>query len=561
MPMRYFLVLILLLLKGALPAHAQITPVQPLVRVSFASSDTRFSQDQAPQVPQQNKWEATAWKGEKVQTQLLVWTKRDIGQLRVKISDLTSGKGNRIGADNGKAGFVRYVLTDEFGEGCGHRKTTDFDSSLVADPIDTVTSIAVQKNTLQPVWLSIQVPANTPAGKYKGVVTVQADKPYTLQVALTVQNRVLPPASQWAFDLDLWQHPAAIARVHGVPLWSPEHYRYMQPYYEMLAAAGQKSITTSIIDEPWNHQTYDDFPGLIKWIKQKDGTWTYDYSLFDAYVAFVMRCGIKERINCYTMIPWKLSFPYYDAGSGKDAVLVAKPGSAEYNAFWASMLKDFARHLKQKGWFGITSISMDERPMPDMQAVIELLKSVDPGWKITMAGDYHPEIEPEIFDYSLAVNWTFDAEALKRRKAQEKPSTFYTSCSHALPNAFTFSPPAEQAWLGWYAASKGFTGYLRWAYNSWVQHPAQDSRFRTWPAGDTYQVYPGPMSSIRFEKLKEGIQDFEKIRLLREEFRQKGDQQKLGELDRILAAFELPVLEKKGAAATVQQAKAALNKL
>lgn len=558
--------ILLLHLSSALLAQTQARQqawgsLKNKVNVSFASSDVRYAQEQVPQVSPQKQWQTTAWKGEKVQAQLLVWADKNIPQLRVTAADLTGEKGARIAAANITAGFVRYVLTDEFDSGCGHRKTTDFDSSMVADPIDPVTSMAVAKNTVQPVWLSIQVPANTPAGNYSGTVTVNAGKPYKLRVSLNVLDHVLPPPSQWAFDLDLWQHPAAIARVHEVPLWSPEHYAHMKPYYEMLAAAGQKSITASIINEPWNHQTYDDFPSLIKWIKQKDGTWKYDYSLFDEYVAFAMRSGIKDRINCYTMIPWKLSFPYYDESAGKEIVLVAKPGSVEYNTFWASMLTDFARHLKEKGWFKITSISMDERPMPDMQAVIELLKSVDPDWKITMAGDYHPEIEPEIFDYSIALSSKFNADALQRRKAQGMPSTFYNSCSSPFPNAFTFSPPAEQAWVGWYAAAQGFTGYLRWAYNSWVQNPLQDSRFKTWPAGDTYQIYPGPMTSIRFEKLKEGIQDFEKIRLLREEFQQKGDQVKLDELNHILSAFEIPALEKTPAADMVQKAKAALNQL
>ena len=49
-----------------------------------------------------------------------------------------------------------------------------------------------------------------------------------------------------------------------------------------------------------------------------------------------------------------------------------------------------------------------------------------------------------------------------------------------------------------------------------------DSRFRAWPSGDTYFVYPGPYSSVRFEKLIEGIQDHEKIRILTEMIREKG---------------------------------------
>ena len=43
-----------------------------------------------------------------------------------------------------------------------------------------------------------------------------------------------------------------------------------------------------------------------------------------------------------------------------------------------------------------------------------------------------------------------------------------------------------------------------------------DSRFVTWPSGDAYLVYPFAQSSIRFERIREGIQDFEKIRILRE---------------------------------------------
>ena len=63
-----------------------------------------------------------------------------------------------------------------------------------------------------------------------------------LNLSLNVLDQVLPSADKWKFDLDFWQHPAAIARVHNVPLWSEEHFKYMRPYYTMLAdAAGPMS--------------------------------------------------------------------------------------------------------------------------------------------------------------------------------------------------------------------------------------------------------------------------------------------------------------------------------
>jgi hypothetical protein len=79
---------------------------------------------------------------------------------------------------------------------------------------------------------------------------------------------------------------------------------------------------------------------------------------------------------------------------------------------------------------------------------------------------------------------------------------------------FTFSDPAEAVYAAWYAKANGFDGFLRWAYNSWVENPVMDSRFRSWPSGDTFIVYPEARSSIRFERLIEGIQDVEKLSLL-----------------------------------------------
>ena len=44
----------------------------------------------------------------------------------------------------------------------------------------------------------------------------------------------------------------------------------------------------------------------------------------------------------------------------------------------------------------------------------------------------------------------------------------------------------------------------------------RDARYGSWAAGDCFLVYPGGNSCIRFEKLREGIVDYEKIRIIRE---------------------------------------------
>ena len=202
---------------------------------------------------------------------------------------------------------------------------------------------------------------------------------------------------------------------------------------------------------------------------------------------------------------------------------------------------------------------MDERAMRDMQNAIKLIKEADPNYKVSLAGNYHGEIESDIYDYCIAFGQKFPEEIKAKRDENGQRSTVYTCCTESFPNTFTFSAPAEATWIGWHVAAGNYDGYLRWAYNSWTANPLQDSRFRTWAAGDCYLVYPDGRSSIRFERLIEGIQDFEKINVLRKEF--TNNPAKLKAIDAAIATF---MLNKRGNQTTetqVRNAEKLLNSL
>lgn len=539
---------------------------QPGSYVRFASADVRYKKHSAPNAASlPATWTAKAWKGEKVHTQVLVWSTSALSGVSLAGSALNDGKGNVIPASQVSARFVRYVMTDGLnpeGGGCDERPPGKYDSSLVADPIDLIKTLDVPQQTTQPVWLSVAVPPTAAAGRYTGTLTVTSRslaKPAVLTYTIDVQNHALPAPKDWKFHLDLWQNPYSVARVHGVPVWSKEHMKLMRPYMKMLADAGQKSITATIIHDPWRSQTEDVYGSMVKWTKKKDGSWAYDYAIFDQWVSYMMDLGIDRFINCYSMIPWNLKFSYYDEAARKDTFLIAKTGTPEYDAHWRPMLVDFARHLKQKGWFEKTTIAMDERPMEAMQQALTLIKSIDKNFRVSLAGNYHPELQPDLIDYCLAVNQTIDAPTLQQRQKTGFNTTYYTCCTERYPNTFTFSPPAESTFISWYAANKGYDGYLRWAYNCWVKDPLRDSRFRTWPAGDTYIVYPGPRTSIRFERLIEGIQDYEKIRILKEEFNAKGQKDKAQQLEKALSSVDVSTLTTKPAAEVLNPAKAVIN--
>ena len=205
---------------------------------------------------------------------------------------------------------------------------------------------------------------------------------------------------------------------------------------------------------------------------------------------------------------------------------------------------------------------MDERPMKDMQAAIKVIKDADKDYKISLAGIYHDEIERDLYYYCIAYGNDFPSEVLARRRAEGKISTYYTCCTEGFPNTFTFSPPAEAAWMAVHALGGNYDGYLRWSYNSWTRDPLRDSRFRSWAAGDTYCVYPGPRSSIRFERLIQGLQICEKIVQLRKEYTRTGQKAKLQKLNKMVKKFTpqvVPASKRALAAPMVEEIEQLLN--
>lgn len=544
---------------------AQVNMAQETL-LGWGSTDIRYPQADKPQPAKAALWKGKAWKGERVNAQAVLWTANGLKGVSVSVNDLKNGAAV-IPSSAITANFAGYVKTDELSKdgstGCGHRPDpTKWDSSMVADLLMDAKTIDIKARSAQPVWLNIRVPEGSKAGIYKGTLTVTAEgvKPMQLQVEVNVLNHTLPAPREWPFHLDLWQNPYAVARYYGVPLWSKAHFDAMRPLMKRLADAGQKGITCSIMHKPWAGQTYDHFDSMIGRIKMLDGRWAYDYTVFDRWVEFMMNeAGIDQYIYCYTMIPWALSFDYYDQATARVQFVNAKPGEEAYAGYWEPFLKDFARHLRQKGWFDKTMIAMDERGLDAMKEAIKVIRKADPDYKISLAGNYHGEIQHELFDLCIAYHQSFPPEVMAERKKAGKISSVYTCCSEPRPNTFTFSPTAEATWLGWHAAAGNYDGYLRWAFNSWPEDPLHDSRFRTWAGGDTYLVYPGNQSSIRFERLIEGIQDYEKIRVLRREFEARKDTKKLNKLNKAVAEFAADRITPDNAADMVNEARRVLN--
>lgn len=513
----------------------------------WGSIDVRYSRSEVPTLPATKRLTLHGWRGERVSAQAVLMVPKKVRLATLSVSDLRKGR-SAISADAVRRYFVCYTLADK---DC-HRK----DSVLMPDRLDP-SPRPIEAESVRPIWLDVRIPRDAEPGKYTGSLTVTLDgQELSLPFVVEVAKRTLPEPKDWTFHLDLWQNPYAVARYYNVPLWSEEHFNAMRPIMRMLAEAGGKVITTSIIQHPWNGQTEDPFESMIMKARSVEGEWRYDYTVFDRWVQFMMDCGITQQIDCYTLVPWHYRFDYIDLATNSVRYVACKPGEKAYEDFILPFLRDFARHLRQKGWFSRTCIAMDERPIEQMQAVYELVRRADPEYRIEGAFNYFPEITANVHDVSVSFESALLAEdVLQARHEKGNPVTFYTCCGPTRPNTFTFSPPAESAYMGWHALAAGYDGYLRWAYNSWVKAPCQDSRFRTWASGDCFLVYPG-QSSIRMERLVNGIQDFEKARILLRELKGR----KLQQLRDAIATFRPnKFAEQDDASLLVQHAEAVLR--
>jgi len=445
----------------------------------------------------------TGWKGERVNAQILVQSAQSLKQLRITSTNMKSRAGKAFPI---KANFIKF--TQSHGT-----PIADIISNKSNEQLNDASGIN------RGVWVSLDIPRNASVGTYQGKIKISAkgEKSIIIPVAIKVQPQTLPAAKDWGILLDIWQHPDSVARWHDVEPWSDEHFAIMKPMMKRLADSGQKVITAALIDEAWGGQTYDKFGAMIEWIKEKDGRLSWDYTNFDKWIDFMINeVGIKDQISCYTMIPWSMKVRVFNKATGEYEFMENNPVAPSFEKLWGPFLSDFSKHVRSKGWEDITTIAIDERPDHLVRATLKIIKKYAPKFEVASAVNAPSSTSGLVYSMSPIITHTasISPEMMKQRRADGKKTTFYVCVHPRRPNNFTFSPLSEGVWLGLFAAVHNYDGFLRWAYMSWGRNPFESTDFAPFPSGDCYLVYPGNRSSLRWEKLRDGIEEFEKYNIL-----------------------------------------------
>ena len=128
---------------------------------SFGSIDQRYDRDKLPCTKNSMTWSGTAWRGERVSAQIVLWTADGADQVRFTTTPLRSKDGREIPTSAVRPQFVRYVLGD---------------ANLIPDVLDTADQLDIPARSTRPIWLSIDIPCNAKAGLYHGNVNVTAQE-------------------------------------------------------------------------------------------------------------------------------------------------------------------------------------------------------------------------------------------------------------------------------------------------------------------------------------------------------------------------------------------------
>lgn len=498
-----------------------------------------------------SKLTVSAWRGERAGLEIPLPEMGD-GFLQLHI------KGNKLLSPHTKPHFLQTVITDDF-QNCGYHPDS-LQAWLVPDIIGTDALEGNDPTFGKAVWCTIEVPKDIKPGTYKQLLVVKRNGKdiATILFAVRIVDRRLSLSSD--FHLNFWQQPYAVSRYYGVRPWSQEHFDLLRPYMKLLARAGQRNASAVLFYEPWGEQSNDKFDAMIETIRKADGSWTYDYTVFDRWISFLDSCGINGDINCFSMVPWDMTFQYYDEGSNSYKQLKTTTDSQEYRDLWIPFLRSFAAHQREKGWFDRTVIAMDERGLGDMLDAYRIAQEAAKGIKMSLAGNYHKELVDKMYDYCIAWGQHFTDEDKKLRQANRWISTTYTACPDHMPNLCTNNDPWEATYLPLYCEANGFNGFLRWSWMNWTENPMYDSRFKLFTPGDTYIVYPEMKSSRRFERLIQGIQNIAKLESLRQAYSKANNQAELDLLQHAMEAFKSSTPAPATLKQNVQYLETLLNK-
>ncbi len=479
----------------------------------------------------------TAARNEKEPLQLAIRSAAALSRVRVQVEPPANRQGQSLPAPT--VNVVGYVPIDHptsyysTKTPAWHRKyptapgSCDGWAGLWPDPLLPRDTFDLAANATQPVWLTVSVPKDAAPGDYTGTVRLLHGSQVIREIPYTVHvwNFTLPDEShvKAIYDCRQW---GGVWQVEGL---SPEESR--RRFWRFMA---ERRVCPDTIH-----------PAPI--LSYRDGQVTADFTAFDqaaeyyfnelklphAYTPgyfYLFGWGLPPAEK-FGQQPYEGTYPFEGADRSK-----LRP---EFKQAYQACLKVYWDHLKEKGWDKKVVLYISDEPFADrpeivaqMKALCAMIREVDPEipiycstwnhvpawdgsltvWGLGHYGLVAPEKLKQIREGGARLWWTTDGQMCT--------DTPYCAVERLLPHyCFKYGAEAYEFWgIDWLTYDP-----YRWGWHSYIHQTDApgNSYWVRYPNGDGFLAYPGgpighdgPVSSVRLEQAREGVEDYEYLYLL-----------------------------------------------
>ncbi|HEC81416.1 MAG TPA: DUF4091 domain-containing protein, partial [Thermoplasmatales archaeon] len=446
--------------------------------------------------------------------QIALRSEENLSNVSIEVSDLTNQQNNEIiGKNNISISLVKNVYV--------YYATKKY----WPDPLSPYKPFDLPKDFTQPIWFTVYVNPDVKKGEYTGLITIKSENIVikTFSLSLTVWNFTLPKEMhcKTAFGLN----KGRVKQFHNID-WDHYYSTVRNKYYQSYK---DHRVTPGFI-EPWYYEALK-----------------FSYSNTGDKVVFDINYSEADKLASLYLDDY--GFNSFMFGKGIPKTFCGyKNWTQGYNKAIIAFWQNISNHLAAKGWLekGYYFI-LDE---PYVQAIIHggdgrdyvnkikrfatLLKTANSNIKIAQTL-YWKWAEP----YQILKNYIdiwipnlrlIDDNVVSTINSGGAEPWFYVCIGNlgSQPNYFITQPGMAPRIFGWMQWRYGVKGNLYYSTTSWTQNPWNNPVHSYWnKAGEGFLIYPsfkdefspkpcfdGPSSSIRWEMVREGIEDYEYLCLL-----------------------------------------------
>ena len=460
-------------------------------------------------------------RGEIISGQFALNAKRKLTDVTVDLSPLNNiNTGSTIPTENVKWDFVGSVLLPSNAPNQPLSAVVRPAPAMFPDYLMSERKIDIKEKSYQAVWLTISIPDNAEAGTYSCKVTVKSVQgEQSLPLSLTVYPLTLPQERH--LKIAVRYSVNRFEKYHEIKeMYSDEWFDMLKVYADNMAVHRQNVIQASM--------------STIKISRNTEGELDIDFSRFDQIVQVFMNTGKMDFIETGLGLTrfgegdWFSTeivlndFPVKDNNNGETITMAGK----DVVPF---LLPAFENHLRRKGWLDRTFIAVRNEvslhnaiPYAEMSAYFHQLapdlKQIE-SLETTMFGGV--DIPGPKLDH--LATWYDSFREAQRNGTEVCYYIVGIYQGSRYPNKTIDVPVMDSRIMPWLNYKYMLSGIKHWGWNSWTDDPYTEVGMHL---GDGWHVYPlagGVLNSLRWEQMRNGIQDYEYFYLLGEKIQSLKD--------------------------------------